>query len=157
MNNLKVRESSNGYYNVVCSSCGGTNFYPCSLFCKDCTDKANGVEKTGLVIKDIGNPERCEICHQSDMFDQLENTCKRCENVDINPQTQVAIPKQMKPHVEADVLVMILLVTFSTFFAIKVYNDLPIHLWIGFLLLLTLISYKISGKIAYWLYGQSRD
>src|SRR5215467_2525260 len=37
-----------------------------------------------LVIKTQSLPERCEICHQSDLFDPERNYCSRCSDVKVN-------------------------------------------------------------------------
>ena len=34
-----------------------------------------------LAVKQESLPKRCEICHQSDLFDPQENHCLRCANV----------------------------------------------------------------------------
>ncbi len=34
-----------------------------------------------LRIRSVTPPERCEICHQSDFFDPVSNTCARCAEV----------------------------------------------------------------------------
>src|SRR2546430_13468263 len=34
-----------------------------------------------IIIKHETFPRRCEICHQSDLFDQKQNNCKRCRKI----------------------------------------------------------------------------
>ncbi|MBI4852747.1 MAG: hypothetical protein HY819_13210 [Acidobacteria bacterium] len=34
-----------------------------------------------ITIRKENHPTRCEICHQSDCFDQTTNKCSRCENL----------------------------------------------------------------------------
>jgi hypothetical protein len=34
-----------------------------------------------IKIIESKSPERCEICHQADLFDPIVNSCKRCENL----------------------------------------------------------------------------
>jgi hypothetical protein len=34
-----------------------------------------------VAIKTESFPERCEICHQSDLFDPIANNCQRCDGI----------------------------------------------------------------------------
>lgn len=40
---------------------------------------------TKLKVKTESLPERCEICHQSDLFDPQRNQCSRCSGIDVKP------------------------------------------------------------------------
>lgn len=50
-------------------------------------------EKTELKVNSISLPERCEICHQDDLFDPVNNFCARC--CGIEPREHVA--SQLEP------------------------------------------------------------
>jgi hypothetical protein len=39
---------------------------------------------SNLKIKSQSSPRRCEICHQSDLFNTETNYCSRCEMIDID-------------------------------------------------------------------------
>jgi hypothetical protein len=148
MNTIAKRQNGYTVFSSGCL-CGDSG-----RFCVRCS---TALYTAGIKVKKSGLAERCEICHQSDMFNPENNTCKRCDSALMATQISeadysvVIIPKQQK-KIEFDVLILILLITLSTFIAMKVYQQLPIHLWIGFVFLLTLISYKISDRIACWLY-----
>jgi hypothetical protein len=38
-------------------------------------------------------PQRCEICHQTDQFDPLANVCQRCKNLDREYLTALFTPQ----------------------------------------------------------------
>lgn len=38
---------------------------------------------SNLIIRTLGNPTRCEICHLSDLFDPETNSCQRCQHLSI--------------------------------------------------------------------------
>ncbi|MBI4751657.1 MAG: ankyrin repeat domain-containing protein [Acidobacteria bacterium] len=38
---------------------------------------------SNLIIRSMGLPTRCEICHQFDLFDQESNFCARCDGLDL--------------------------------------------------------------------------
>lgn len=42
-------------------------------------------------------PDRCEICHQADVFDPVNNCCSRCEKIEIQ-QSKNASPKTIKTN-----------------------------------------------------------
>src|ERR1044072_7929636 len=37
-----------------------------------------------LQIKTESLPQRCDICHKSDLFDPMSAICKRCENISLD-------------------------------------------------------------------------
>lgn len=53
---------------------------------------------TSLKVKKEKYPERCEICHQPDCFDQIKNICMRCNKglVNLKEQTQISTFQLMK-------------------------------------------------------------
>jgi hypothetical protein len=40
----------------------------------------------GIVIKTERPPSRCEVCHQSDLFDRASGKCQRCDFITIKPE-----------------------------------------------------------------------
>src|SRR5690349_10984771 len=48
-------------------------------------------------------PERCEICHQSDYFDQLQNYCSRCSNNNIR---DVVIKESFRNIIKTNSLIL---------------------------------------------------
>jgi hypothetical protein len=48
-----------------------------------------------ITIRKENQPTRCEICHQSDMFDPETSQCKRCENIVLPINSPLAIARQV--------------------------------------------------------------
>lgn len=46
-----------------------------------------------ITVRKENKPTRCEICHQSDMFNPMTNICQRCENLAL-PQIHPTPPAQ---------------------------------------------------------------
>ena len=47
---------------------------------------------TGITIRKENRPTRCEICHQSDLFDSNTGKCGRCENMIIPIEKLAPLP-----------------------------------------------------------------
>lgn len=59
---------------------------------KDQTPIDLGVQapKPQLIIHKTTSAQRCDVCHQSDMFDPQTAKCKRCENIPISASQQLS-------------------------------------------------------------------
>src|SRR5688572_18200754 len=51
-----------------------------------------------LTVKTESTPQRCEICHQSDLFDSEINYCSRCCNQYLKKITQSIINKEQRVY-----------------------------------------------------------
>jgi hypothetical protein len=49
-----------------------------------------------LKVKSESMPARCEVCHQTDMFDSENNYCARCEAVPVDQPEQIEIEELRK-------------------------------------------------------------
>jgi hypothetical protein len=56
-----------------------------------------------LTVHKENLPTRCEICHQSDQFDQVSGRCQRCAQVMLMPAAAQALAQNSDPRTIASV------------------------------------------------------
>ncbi len=58
---------------------------------------------SNLIIRTLGNPTRCEICHLSDLFDPQTNSCQRCQHLSITLLSDSTAHEQVEEIVQYQV------------------------------------------------------
>ncbi|MBK7996416.1 MAG: hypothetical protein IPK14_24515 [Blastocatellia bacterium] len=53
-----------------------------------------------ITIRKETRPTRCEICHQSDMFDPETSQCQRCENIVLSVNNPIVAARQQIATIE---------------------------------------------------------
>lgn len=89
-------------------------------------------------IKASSPPKRCEICHQSDLFDEVSNVCSRCANVPL-PTTRNTAAKpigqnnQAPQKVFTSLLISLIVMSLMIFFLVAfVGNSFLLQLYYKF-------------------------
>lgn len=54
-----------------------------------------------LNIRHISTSQRCDMCHQSDQFDPIQEVCLRCAGVEVVPGVPLSHPAPLPPFLAA--------------------------------------------------------
>lgn len=60
-----------------------------------------------IKLKKEGLPSRCEVCHQTDLFDAFSNSCQRCSNLVKQADEILKTPKDLSLQYRCQVVATI--------------------------------------------------